>query len=70
MGHAHYSLPFVEPTVERLLTEQGIIWRVCGLGYCIEHQQRGQAEVMYECMLVAKGLSNQANNPKQFDQGD
>ena len=50
------SLAFVEPTVERIITANGYAWRVCGLGYCTEHQQRWQAEVMYECLLVAKGL--------------
>ena len=44
------------PTVEWVDSERGGYWRVCGLGYCTEHQQRWQAEVLYECMLVAKGL--------------
>lgn len=50
------SLANVEPTVERIITASGYVWRVCGLGYCTEHQQRWQAEVMYECLMVAKGL--------------
>lgn len=54
------SLANVEPTVERIITASGYVWRVCGLGYCTEHQQRWQAEVMYECLLVAKGLHQKA----------
>jgi hypothetical protein len=45
-----------EPVINQVTTQDGIKWRVCGLGYCIEHQQRWQAEVMFECMMVAKGL--------------
>jgi ribosomal protein S3AE len=45
-----------EPVINQVTTKDGIKWRVCGLGYCIEHQQRWQAEVMFECMMVAKGL--------------
>lgn len=44
------------PTVELVETKKGPIWRVCGLGYCTEHRQRWQAEVMYECLLAAKGV--------------
>jgi hypothetical protein len=47
-----------EPVINQVTTKDGIKWRVCGLGYCIEHQQRWQAEVMFECMMVAKGLRN------------
>lgn len=42
--------------VELIDTPQGLIWRVCGMGYCTYHRQRWQAEVMYECLRVAKGL--------------
>lgn len=42
--------------VELIDTPQGLIWRVCGMGYCTYHHQRWQAEVMYECLRVAKGL--------------
>jgi hypothetical protein len=45
-----------EPTVEQVDTSDGPRWRVCGLGYCTEHQQRWQAEVMHQCLRVAKGL--------------
>jgi len=45
-----------EPVINQVTTKDGIKWRVCGLGYCIEHRQRWQAEVMFECMMVAKGL--------------
>jgi hypothetical protein len=48
-----------EPTVELVETSQGPRWRVCGLGYCTEHQQRWQAEVLFECLMVAKGCRNQ-----------
>jgi hypothetical protein len=44
------------PTVELVETSNGAVWRVCGLGYCTEHRQRWQAEVMYECLLAAKGV--------------
>jgi ribosomal protein S3AE len=47
-----------EPVINQVTTKDGIKWRVCGLGYCIEHQQRWQAEVMFECMMMAKGLRN------------
>lgn len=46
-----------QPRVELIQTSNGPIWRVCGLGYCTEHQQRWQAEVMFECLAVAKGLT-------------
>lgn len=46
-----------QPRVELIQTSNGPIWRVCGLGYCTEHQQRWQAEVMFECLAVAKGLA-------------
>jgi len=48
-----------DPVINQVATKDGIKWRVCGLGYCTEHAQRWQAEVMYECLLVAKGLSRQ-----------
>lgn len=44
-----------EPTVELVETSSGPRWRVCGLGYCTEHMQRWQAEVLFECLMVAKG---------------
>jgi len=46
-----------QPRVELIQTSHGPLWRVCGLGYCTEHRQRWQAEVLFECLLVAKGLS-------------
>lgn len=46
-----------EPTVELVDSERGPYWRVCGLGYCTEHQQRWQAQVLYECLMVAKGIN-------------
>ena len=46
------------PTVELVETSKGPIWRVCGLGYCTEHRQRWQAEVMYQCLLAAKGVQH------------
>jgi hypothetical protein len=46
--------------VERLERNGEEVWRVCGLGYCTEHRQRWQAEVLLECLLVAKGLSTQS----------
>lgn len=46
-----------EPTVEQVETPSGPIWRVCGLGYCTEHRQRWQAEVLHECLRVAKGVA-------------
>ena len=46
-----------EPTVELVDSEDGPYWRVCGLGYCTKHQQRWQAEVLFECLMVAKGLN-------------
>ena len=48
-----------EPTVELVETSNGPRWRVCGLGYCTEHQQRWQAEGLFECLKVAKGCRNQ-----------
>jgi len=48
-----------EPTVELVETSKGPMWRVCGLGYCTEHRQRWQAEVLFECLLVAKGCRDQ-----------
>ena len=50
------SIPVDEPEIKQVTTDEGIKWRVCGLGYCIEHGQRWQAEVLFECMMVAKGL--------------
>ena len=44
--------------VELVDTSKGPIWRVCGLGYCTEHRQRWQAEVMYQCLLAAKGVQH------------
>jgi hypothetical protein len=46
-----------QPRVELIQTSHGPLWRVCGLGYCTEHRQRWQAEVLFECLLVAKGLT-------------
>lgn len=45
-----------EPFVELVRTPDGERWRVCGLGYCTEHAQRWQAEVMHQCLRTAKGL--------------
>lgn len=53
-----------EPTVELVDTSEGPRWRVCGLGYCTMHMQRWQAEVLFECLMVAKGYRN---NTKEGD---
>lgn len=53
----------VVPTVELVHTSDGPRWRVCGLGYCTEHAQRWQAEVLYQCLLVAKGLPTHDGKP-------
>ena len=52
-----------EPTVELVESENGPYWRVCGLGYCTEHQQRWQAEVLFECLKVAKCLNSEVSRP-------
>jgi hypothetical protein len=48
-----------QPRVELIHTINGALWRVCGMGYCTYHRQRWQAEVMFQCLLVAKGLDGQ-----------
>lgn len=48
-----------QPRVELIHTINGRLWRVCGMGYCTFHAQRWQAVVMFECLMVAKGLSGQ-----------
>ena len=50
------SIPVDEPVIYQVTTKGEAKWRVCGLGYCTEHRQRWQAEVMFECLMVSKGL--------------
>jgi hypothetical protein len=52
-----------EPTVELVETSKGPRWRVCGLGYCTEHRQRWQAEILHECLMAAKGCRDQPLKP-------
>ena len=52
-----------EPTVELVETSKGPRWRVRGLGYCTEHRQRWQAEILHECLMVAKGCRDQPLKP-------
>jgi hypothetical protein len=52
-----------QPRVELIQTSHGPIWRVCGLGYCTEHQQRWQAEVLFECLMAAKGMALGEESP-------
>ena len=56
------SIPLQEPTIEYVETKDGMKWRVCGLGYCTEHQQRWQAEILYECLMTAKGFNGEATH--------
>jgi hypothetical protein len=58
------------PRVELIQTISGPIWRVCGLGYCTEHRQRWQAEVLFECLLVAKGLASGHEQTAHGGSGD
>jgi len=44
-----------EIIVEKLERNGEEIWRVCGLGYCVEHRQRWQAEVTWQCLRVSRG---------------
>lgn len=57
-----------QPRVELIHTIHGKVWRACGMGYCTYHQQRWQAEVLYECLVVAKGLRDQ--EPPHSGTGD
>lgn len=50
------SIPLEEPTINYVKTKEGMKWRVCGLGYCTEHGQRWQAEILHECLMISKGL--------------
>ena len=45
-----------EITIEEIEDVLGRRWRVCGLGYCTEHAQRWQAEVIHHCLRVSKGI--------------
>lgn len=42
--------------IERVQTRDGLVWRVCGLGYCTEHGQLWQAQIFWEIMRASKGL--------------
>lgn len=53
-----FRLPVAEVTIQQVDTVDGPKWRVCGLGYCVEHGQRWQAEVLFECLKVSKGLES------------
>lgn len=44
-----------EVRVEKIKKNGEEYWRVCGLGYCVEHRQRWQAEVTWECLRSSKG---------------
>lgn len=46
-----------EVRIEKIERNGEEIWRVCGLGYCVEHPQRWQAEVTWECLRSSKGSS-------------
>jgi hypothetical protein len=41
--------------IEKIKKNGEEYWRVCGLGYCVEHRQRWQAEVTWECLRASKG---------------
>ena len=49
------SIPLEEPTIKYVQTKDGMKWQVCGLGYCTEHQQLWQAEILHECLMIAEG---------------
>lgn len=49
------SIPLEEPTIKHVQTKDGMKWQVCGLGYCTEHKQLWQAEILHECLMIAKG---------------
>jgi len=40
-----------QPTIEKIYTGSGYVWRVCVAGMCKEHQQDWQALVFYHQML-------------------
>jgi hypothetical protein len=40
-----------QPTIERIYTGSGYVWRVCVAGMCKQHQQDWQALVFYHQML-------------------
>jgi hypothetical protein len=39
------------PTIEKIYTGSGYVWRVCVAGMCKEHQQDWQALVFYHQMI-------------------
>lgn len=43
-------------TITQISDDEGIRWRVCGLGYCTEHSQLWQAEVIHHCLRLSKGI--------------
>lgn len=43
-------------TTELVHRPDGDVYRVCGLGYCVEHRQRWQAEVIHECLERSHGV--------------
>ena len=52
------SFPVVDDVrIEKIKKNGEEYWRVSGLGYCVEHRQRWQAEVTWECLRSAKGES-------------
>ena len=49
-----------QPTIERIYTGSGYVWRVCVAGMCKEHQQDWQALVFYHQMISSCSPSTAA----------
>ncbi len=58
------------PTIERLLTPEGVIWRVTYAGMVKEHWQDWQAWCWYEMACAAYAVRSGFSNPSARVDGE
>lgn len=57
------------PTIERLVTEHGVIWRVSYAGMIREHRQDWQAWCFYEMARAAYAAQLTISTPNEREDG-
>jgi hypothetical protein len=59
------------PTIEYVPVQKGrqLVWRVCGLGYCVEEFSIPRAWAKFEALCRSKGLEPPSAGPDQPRRG-